>query len=76
MSPESTPPTATIDPAKRYPCKEGTMPALVHLKPGAEWPLTVGAKVQYRHHDAGANAWQSGIVTRVNTDGYFFFDRF
>jgi hypothetical protein len=68
--------SAVIDPGKRYPCKEGTVPALVHLKPCTTWPLVVGTKVSYRRHEDGAQApWQTGIVTRTNADGYFFLDR-
>lgn len=54
---------------KKYPCKVGTQPWLVILKGGSK--PKVGRPISFRRAEHGTK-WMSGVVDKINDDGYFF----
>lgn len=57
---------------KLHSCKVGTQPWLVVLR-GRSRPA-VGRRLWFRRWDGSPGTWTSGIVTKINSDGYFFVD--
>ena len=58
---------------KLWSCKEGTIPELIVLR--YNYKIREGLRIIYRHENEGQNNWRTGIIWRVNPDGYFFIDR-
>lgn len=52
-------------------CKIGTVPKTVIFK--HKYKLEVGKKIQIRHNEDGAKYFQV-VITKINSDGYFFAD--
>lgn len=50
--------------------KIGTQPWLIVCKPG--WRIPLGQRIWCRKHDAQPGRWTTGVVTKVNSDGYLF----
>ncbi|QBC45863.1 hypothetical protein [Iodobacter fluviatilis] len=55
--------------AKIHSCKVGTQPALVILKGNTKPAL--GKVISFRDAKNGS-PWRTGLVDRINPDGYFF----
>ena len=64
-----------VDPSKRYPCKEGAVPALVYLKRDTPWPLVDGARVLYRKTESSSAPWHGAVVSSVDADGFFVLEK-
>lgn len=58
--------------AKVHPCKVGTVPGLVILR--YNYKIEPNKRIVFRNADYGTK-WQTGIITEVNDDGYFFIEK-
>ena len=57
---------------KYHNCKLGTIPARVQLR--YAYKIRKGLRIVYRE-DVHGSKWSNGIITKVNSDGYFFIDK-
>ena len=58
---------------KLHSCKIGTQPGLVAIKRG--YKVTLNTRIEFcSHRDLPNRRWSSGIVTKINPDGYFFIE--
>lgn len=56
---------------KKIPAKVGTQPWVIVMKGATK--LAEGKRVTFRKSDS-PHAWRTGIVTKVNEDGYPFIE--